>query len=326
MSLIYQALQQTAEQATSRPSAEKPALLSPQTGPKPAGGRGRQMVLVGAAMAGAGLLGGFLISQWGGAEARTVPALAPAGAAALLAQPSAVDRIYSASAEAATPANGQASLPRMEAPLPTASPSLTLTYALPVAVQAPVPAPAKAAAKNSVPTAEASADPAAVSAAVPSPVPTPAPAPVLKEPVSTAVPAKAASASVSPAQSSAPDDLSERFEGMNHALDSKDEPTARRHLQAIQAQLPATSVARLRAEAWFAYQSGDLNSAQRTYRRLIDRLPADEQSALTLAAIEKKSARPDQARDILSKSLRHNPGSAPRRSALDQLAASEAPK
>jgi tetratricopeptide (TPR) repeat protein len=113
---------------------------------------------------------------------------------------------------------------------------------------------------------------------------------------------------------------------MNHALDNKDDATARRHLQAIQAQLPATSVARLRAEAWFAYQSGDLSSAQRTYRHLLDRLPADEQSALTLAAIEKKSARPDQARDILSRSLRHNPGSAPLRSAMDQLAASEAPK
>jgi outer membrane protein assembly factor BamD (BamD/ComL family) len=154
----------------------------------------------------------------------------------------------------------------------------------------------------------------------------PAPAPAVKEPPATVVPARPAAAAVAPAASAAPDDLSERFEGMNHALDNKDDATARRHLQAIQAQLPATSVARLRAEAWFAYQSGNLSSAQRTYRHLLDRLPADEQSALTLAAIEKKSARPDQARDILSRSLRHNPGSAPLRSAMDQLAASEAPK
>lgn len=313
MSLIYQALQQTAEQATSRPSAEKPPLPLPQAAPKVAGGRGRQMALVGAAMAGAGLLGGFFISQWGGAEARTLPVPAPAGAA-LLAQPSAVDRIYGASAEAATPANGPASLPRMEAPLPTASPSLTLTYALPVAAQ--TPAPAKAAAKPVAPAAAVPADPAPVSM----------PAPAAKEPPTAAVLAKPAPAPVTHAAPAAPDDLSERFEGMNQALDSKDEPTARRHLQAIQAQLPATSVARLRAEAWFAYQSGDLNSAQRTYRRLLDRLPADEQSALTLAAIEKKSARPDLARDVLSKSLRHNPGSAPLRSAMDQLAAGEAPK
>ena len=80
MSLIYQALQQTAEQATSRPLAEKPPLSTPPTAPKTVGGRGRHMVLVGAAMAGAGVLGGFFISQWGGAQARPVPAPAPAGA------------------------------------------------------------------------------------------------------------------------------------------------------------------------------------------------------------------------------------------------------
>jgi Tetratricopeptide repeat len=312
MSLIYQALQQTAEQATSRPSAEKPALPTPPTAPKAVGGRGRHMVLVGAAMAGAGVLGGFFISQWGGAQARPVPA--PVGAAALLAKPSAVDSIYAA--EQPTP--GQASLPRMEAPLPTASPSLTLTYALPVAVQAP--APAKAAVQPVSPS------PAPAASANAAPASTPAPAPAVKEPPAAAVPAKPAPTPVTPAASAAPDDLSERFEGMNHALDNKDDATARRHLQAIQAQLPATSVARLRAEAWFAYQSGDLSSAQRTYRRLLDRLPGDEQAALTLASIEKKSARPDQARDILSRSLRVNPGSAPLRSAMDQLAASEAPK
>lgn len=313
MSLIYQALQQTAEQATSRPSAEKPPLSSPQAAPKAVGGRGRHMVLVGAAMAGAGVLGGFFISQWGGAQARPVPAPAPVGAAALLAKPSAVDSIYAA--EPAAPAPGEASLPRMEAPLPTASPSLILTYALPVAV--PAPAPAKAVVK---PVA-----PAAATAAPADPVAVPALMPAVKEPAAV-VPAKPASAPVSSAPAAAPDDLSERFEGMNHALDNKDDATARRHLQAIQAQLPATSVARLRAEAWFAYQSGDLSSAQRTYRRLLDRLPGDEQAALTLASIEKKSARPEQARDILSRSLRVNPGSAPLRSAMDQLAASEAPK
>lgn len=113
---------------------------------------------------------------------------------------------------------------------------------------------------------------------------------------------------------------------MNLALENKDDAGARRHLQAIQAQLPVTSVARLRAEAWFAYQSGDLTSAQRTYRRLLDRLPGDEQAALTLSAIEKRNARPDQARDILARSLRVNPGSAPLRSAMDRLATSESPK
>ena len=314
MSLIYQALQQTAGPATSRPSAEKPPLSSPPAALTAAVGRGRHMALLGAAMAGAGVLGGFFISQWGGAQARPVPAPAPVGAAVLLAKPSAVDRIYAA--EQAT--TGQASLPRMEAPLPTASPSLTLTYALPVAVQAPAPAKA---ATPAAPAAAVPADAVPVPTAVPSTGT--APTPALKDTPATAGPA---SAPVTPASSAAPDDLSERFEGMNQALDNKDDATARRHLQAIQAQLPATSVARLRAEAWFAYQSGDLSSAQRTYRRLLDRLPADEQSALTLAAIEKKSARPDQARDILSRSLRHNPGSVPLRSAMDQLAASEAPK
>ena len=311
MSLIYQALQQTAEQATSRPSAEKSPLSLPQAGPKVEGGWGRHVLLVGAAMAGVGLLGGFFISQWGVAETGTGPASEPAGAAALLAAPSAVDRIYSA--EQAAPR--RAGLPRMQASLPTASPSLTLTYALPATAQAS--APAKAVVQSVAPAL------APAGSADAAPVPMPVPVPALKEPSAAVVPAKLAS---SLAPSASPDDLSERFEGMNQALDSKDEPTARRHLQAIQAQLPATSVARLRAEAWYAYQSGDLSAAQRTYRRLLDRLPGDEQAALTLASIEKKNARPDQARDILSKTLRVNPGSAPLRSALDQLAASEAPK
>ena len=63
MSLIYQALQQTAGPATSRPSAEKPPLSSPPAAPTAAVGRGRHMALLGAAMAGAGVLGGFFISQ-----------------------------------------------------------------------------------------------------------------------------------------------------------------------------------------------------------------------------------------------------------------------
>ncbi|MCY1550769.1 hypothetical protein D9M68_870440 [compost metagenome] len=120
-----------------------------------------------------------------------------------------------------------------------------------------------------------------------------------------------------------PDELPALFDALNQALAGHDVDAARRQLQAIQARLPESSVARLRAEAWFAHQTDDLDGAQRLYRRLLDKLSGDEHASLNLAAIEKKRQRFDQAKDVLAKSLRQNPNSAVLRTAVDQLARSE---
>jgi predicted Zn-dependent protease len=98
---------------------------------------------------------------------------------------------------------------------------------------------------------------------------------------------------------------------------------AQTQLQGIQAMLPESSVARLRAESWFAHQTGDVDSASRIYRRLLEKVPGDELSSVNLAAIEKKRQRPDQAKEVLAKALRQNPSSSVLRSAIDQLAQSE---
>ena len=113
-------------------------------------------------------------------------------------------------------------------------------------------------------------------------------------------------------------DVSELFDGLNRALETRDEATAARHLQAIRVRLSESSLARLRAEGWYAFRTGDFDKAQRFYRRLLEKLPGDENASLALASIERQEQRPELAREILSKSLKANPGSTVLRTALDQ--------
>lgn len=283
MSLIYQALQQTAQrESTSRAAAVQvsrppPALLAP-TGLGNAGAKPLLATATVTVLVCVGLLGAFFVGRW----------LAPGAEALASAKPGA-DKTQGFNATQVTVPwytgqQGVAAAPDLPLaePLPTASPRLTLTYALPVAQrqQPGVVAPD-------------------VGASVESKLPVPAP---------------------SPTTVAEEEDLSERFTSMNEALENRDSVSARNHLRVIQSLLPANSVARLRAEGWYAYQSGDNAAAQRAYRNLLERLPADEHVAVTLASLEKKAQRLDQAREILSKSLKHNPGSSTLRAALDQLA------
>ena len=114
--------------------------------------------------------------------------------------------------------------------------------------------------------------------------------------------------------------VADLFGSLNRALANRDEPLAKRHLTAIQARLPEGSVARLRAEAWFSHQSGDVDGAGQIYRSLLNKLPGDEHAGVNLASIEKKLQRADRAKEVLSAALRHNPASVALRAALDQLA------
>jgi tetratricopeptide (TPR) repeat protein len=113
------------------------------------------------------------------------------------------------------------------------------------------------------------------------------------------------------------------FDALNQALERQDKALAQTKLQGIQSQLAESSVARLRAESWFAHQTGDLDNASRIYRRLLEKMPGDELTSVNLASIEKKRQRPDEAKAVLAKALRQNPSSGVLRSAVEQLAQSE---
>ncbi len=299
MSLIYQALKQTEQQAPAAVVASASA-AAPRAVPAAAPaapGRLRAPLLLGAVVAGAGIVAGLLLSQRepvaGVATAAVAPAPAPAEVPS---QPTAgVPPLPTAALPAAAP-GAVAALPVAEAPLPTVPPRLMLSTSL-------------------------SVRPAATEAG------TAVTAPPAAQPVSQARPAPAevtVRATGGTTESASNEDISELFEGLNRALEARDEAQAQRHLQGIRNRLPEGSLARLRAEGWHAYRTGDAERAQRVYRRLLEKLPGDENASLTLASIERQGQRPDQAREVLARSLRHNPNSAMLRSALDQASQSEA--
>lgn len=301
MSLIYQALKQTEQQAAPlQPSGRRrtgvatPAPVRRGWNPAP--------VLWGVGSVTVAVLTGWMVSL--ALAAQQGPSAAPAPAPAAPALPGA--------APVALPVADlpEVDLPKADRPLPTASPQLVFSPSLSVpapAATGPARAPAGSEQNvSNVPNAQdarQSAEPAAARKGDAESAPPPASVPVAR-PV--------------------PDELPALFDALNHALAGHDVDTARQQLLAIQAKLPESSVARLRAEAWFAHQTDDLDGAQRLYRRLLAKLSGDEHASLNLAAIEKKRLRLDQARDVLAKSLRQNPNSAVLRTAVDQLARSEA--
>lgn len=326
MSLIYQALKQTEQQAPAAvvASASAAAPRAVPAVPPAAPGRLRAPLLLGAVVAGAGIVAGLLLSQRepvAGVATAAVPsapvAVAPAPAE-VPSQPTAgVPPLPTAALPAAAP-GAVAALPVAEAPLPTVPPRLMLSTSLSVRPAATEAAPAVTAPPAAVPASPA---------AVPAPTPAPAAAPAAAQPVSQARPAPAevtVRATGGTTESASNEDISELFDGLNRALEARDEAQAQRHLQGIRNRLPEGSLARLRAEGWHAYRTGDAERAQRVYRRLLEKLPGDENASLTLASIERQGQRPDQAREVLARSLRHNPNSAMLRSALDQASQSEA--
>ena len=319
MSLIYQALKQTEQQAA--PAQRSGRRWTGVAAPAPAR-RGWNPVpaLWGMGIAAVAVLAGWVVSLAlaapHGPSAMPVPVpvvpTARGGAgelppASLAPSPAGTARVVWP--DAALP---EVALPKADLPLPTASPRLALSRAL------SVPAGAGAA---SAPPVAAPAAPAQNTQNTQNVQDTRPPAePATGKKGAADSPRAPASAPVS---QPTPDELPALFDVLNQALAGHEVDTARQQLQAIQARLPASSVARLRAEAWFAHQSDDLDGAQRLYRRLLDKLSGDEHASLNLAAIERQRQRFDQARDLLTKSLRQNPNSAALRTAVDQLARSE---
>lgn len=114
-------------------------------------------------------------------------------------------------------------------------------------------------------------------------------------------------------------DLSIVFRDLNNALALNDLPKAEQSLAIIRASLPSSSLARLRAEAWFAFQTKDLASAREHYRAVLEKLPGDEQASLNLAALERQADRHEQAQEVLQQALRHNPNAEALRTALNQV-------
>lgn len=303
MSLIYQALKQTEQQAA--PSQQSGRRWTGVVTPAPAR-RGWNPVpaLWGVVIAAVAVLAGWMVSV--ALAAQHGPSAAPAPLPVVPPAP-----VAPAPVSAARVALPEVDLPKADLPLPTASPRLALSHALSIPASAgaakasasTVPALAAAAQKvQNVQDTRPPAEPAGGKKGATESSHAPAGAPVSKP---------------------SPDELPALFDALNQALAGHDVDTARRQLQAIQTKLPESSVARLRAEAWFAHQTDDLDGAQRLYRRLLDKLSGDEHASLNLAAIERKRLRFDQAKDVLAKSLRQNPHSAVLRTAVDQLARSE---
>lgn len=320
MSLIYQALKQTEQEAPAAvvagASAAPPRAVP--VVPPAATGRLRGPLLLGAVVAGAGIVAGLLLSQREPVAGVAAPAV-PSATAAVAPAPADVPPLPTApvaplpvAVPAALPAavpGAPAALPVAEPPLPTVPPRLTLSTAL-----------------SARPAAAATGATPAV-APPPAAVPAPAAAPVPAQPVSQARPSPAevtVRSTGGATESASNEDISELFDGLNRALEARDEAQALRHLQGIRNRLPEGSLARLRAEGWHAYRTGDAERAQRVYRRLLEKLPGDENASLTLASIERQGQRPDQAREVLARSLRNNPNSTVLRAALDQASQSEA--
>lgn len=322
MSLIYQALKQTEQEAPAAVVASA-AAAAPRTVPvvpPAASGRLRGPLLLGAVVASAGIVAGLLLSQRepaAGVAANAAPsapvavAPAPADMPPLPTAPVAPLPVAAPDASPASVPGALAALPLAEPPLPTVPPRLTLSTSLSV----------RPAAATTESTPAVAPPPAAVSAPVPGAAPAPA------QPVSQARPAPVevtVRSTGGATEGASNEDISELFDGLNRALEARDEAQAQRHLQGIRNRLPEGSLARLRAEGWHAYRTGDAERAQRVYRRLLEKLPGDENASLTLASIERQGQRPDQAREVLARSLRHNPNSTVLRAALDQASQTEA--
>lgn len=118
-------------------------------------------------------------------------------------------------------------------------------------------------------------------------------------------------------------DIASLFDAMNQALALGNKNEARQQLDAIESSLPESSVARLRAEAWYAHQTGDLDAARLTYRKVLGKLQGDEYAALNLVAIERQAGQTEQAREVLVRATRSNPDSVALRNALAQLSSLE---
>ncbi|MFP5467955.1 MAG: tetratricopeptide repeat protein [Gammaproteobacteria bacterium] len=319
MSLIYQALRQMEQRdAAAAPARPAPAPVRPAA-PRASAARPHPWLWGAAAV----LLTGLGAGLWQGSVSKS-PVGLPEATASRVAPP--VAKPAEPDVAAVVPAPEPA-LPRAQTPLPMSRAPLA---PIPERSSSRFPVRQDAAVPVSIAT------PQAVVARPASPSPSSDPAPVEKV-IATAesVPQQAAVATPAatvpdkeivalPVESAPVEDMRALFDRFNRALSAQDRGQARQHLDAIQARLPASSVARWRAEAWFAYQTDDLQRARDVYRGLLDKLPGDENATLSLVAIEQRLDKPGAARAVLEAALRHSPNSAPLRAALDRLQQSEA--
>lgn len=333
MSLIYQALKQSEQRVSAapvialraRPTAQA-AVLRPRS-PTLNKALGWTVVVVALGISVGYFFSQGLRGQAQGATARGVPAAAEPALAQVA--PSGVElatptKSFSA-AEATkqpTPSEERAaavslvSLPRALQPLPTMPLKLRMVERLPQAPKAASASPAQAA-KN--PVEPAVAVPTNTAKVTQASLPLSPAAAVLASSGTASVSAADTSASALSPKTSSAENVTALFDSLNQALAAHDQTAAQQHLRRIQDRLPDGSIARLRAEAWFAHQTGDLSAASRIYSLLLEKLPGDELSAINLVSIERKQNRPDQAKDVVKRALRYNPNSAALRSASDQL-------
>jgi tetratricopeptide (TPR) repeat protein len=303
VSLIYQALKQSEQQSTASPSlVAKRSVAASVAGNKP-GTRLRTPFGLGLMIAAAGVLVGYLLNQGFATPSSALasqPTAFPSGTLAGL---------YDLPDRPSPDTEAMGLLPRADTPLPTAAPRLQLALALSPEL--------KKTRGSSEPLASGHTAITPASRPVePTPVAIPVPP---QEPAVAITTGTAEAAKIQPST----EGVRALFDALNQALALQDNALAQSKLQGIQTMLPESSVARLRAESWFAHQTGDLDGASRIYRRLLERLPGDELASVNLASIEKKQQRPDRAKDVLAKALRQNPSSSVLRSAIEQLAQSE---
>lgn len=178
-----------------------------------------------------------------------------------------------------------------------AAPDRTSVSATSASPTGPSTMPSSSASDASAPVAGSTATPAARAVAAPRAVSAP-------KPVRAPKPAAVASAEVSPAMP-----VEQRYALFLASMKAGDLVAAREQLSGLQSQIPAGTMTRLRAEAWFALQSGDEATARRSYQDMLERLPGDEEAAINLASMEARAGQRERARQVLSDALAHNPGS-----------------
>lgn len=311
MSLIYQALKQSEQRAMAPPSlVVQRAVDEPKEGNRPNLKVG-SIVSLGVVMAAAGVLIGYFLTQGSAApeSSLTLQQTALSSGAGTNAK---VDMVAASlnAADLTNPSRDTTSLALIEdPPLPIAAPQ-------PIVVATYLPE-----LKKAVVLAAPASDTSAQSKPPADPV---VGASLLNLDLAAQPTAAIASKTVEvPTLQPATDDMRMLFDALNQALEGQDKALAQSKLQGIQSRLAESSVARLRAESWFAHQTGDLDNAIRIYRRLLEKMPGDELTSVNLAAIEKKRQRSDEAKAVLTKALRQNPSSVVLRSAVEQLVQGE---
>ena len=281
-------------------------------------------------VAGAGMVGWFTWQS----QAKPRADISPVAVAAVSAVPQPLTPPVPVAAPAdAPPAEGVAARATPMAPLDVAAapaaPVAPVVYAAPAAPHVPTAAhvstavPSTPAAPVVVPAPIVSA--AATSAAVEAPpaaAPTiaqVAPRPVAQRPMRAARPVvQAAPASVvQPVVDDTPIELI--FARFVAAMKEGRGADAERALGTLKERLPAGSLGRLRAQAWYDLSAGREAAAADGYRAIIERMPADEEAAINLASIQAHQKRPEEARATLDAAMRLQPDSAALRAALAQF-------